>query len=281
MPNTPHGLGYPALSDAVSAYPAVEQANYTILDPGARAVWYVGGDVHITQNAYWDTAQARWEYWGVAVAVRQTFKANGDIEYYDAPSGAAGGDPITWTLRATLKKDGSLFTLQDATLYRAAAGVFASNVGLTRFLYKNPIVLVKRTTTLDITAITETSIDWDSESIDTDGMHDNATNPNRLTATVAGKYLAVLNVRGACIGGVGTGFYPLSIKDNGGNIIALDDLNPYQAGGFQKYGKRSLSGEVSLAAGGWIEATAAKGDTSYLSMQIQIESSFGMHYIGE
>ena len=40
-----------------------------------------------------------------------------------------------------------------------------------------------------ITTNTTTTVTWDSETFDSDGMHDTSTNNSRLTAIVAGKYI--------------------------------------------------------------------------------------------
>lgn len=40
---------------------------------------------------------------------------------------------------------------------------------------------------------TATIVDWDSEDVDTDGMHDNGANPSRITCKTAGKYLFVVD----------------------------------------------------------------------------------------
>jgi len=99
---TTHGLTYPiAATDPVVNYPAQEQINYGILDPSARAVWYVGSDVWITQNAKYDTGAANWKYWnnGRAVAFKFVFStgggALGKIETYYAADGVAG-NVIAW-----------------------------------------------------------------------------------------------------------------------------------------------------------------------------------------
>ena len=71
---------------------------------------------------------------------------------------------------------------------------------------------------LSIPNATLTVLTYDSELTDTDGMHDLAVNPGRLTCKVAGKYLIGGNVL----------FYPnatgpraIQIRHNGSGVIAL------------------------------------------------------------
>ena len=115
MPVTlPHGLIYPiAATDPITNYPAIEQGNYGILDSAARMIWYVGGDNHITQNARYDVVDARWEYWAAGIATRLTLPAAGHFEFYDAPAGAAPGNPITWTLRFMLTMNGDIILIRQ------------------------------------------------------------------------------------------------------------------------------------------------------------------------
>ncbi len=56
-------------------------------------------------------------------------------------------------------------------------------------------VRVFRTSTQSITQNSLTLVSWNSESYDTDGMHDNSTNPERLTVVNAGKYHVSVCIR--------------------------------------------------------------------------------------
>jgi hypothetical protein len=61
--------------------------------------------------------------------------------------------------------------------------------GQNRFRYLNSQARIKRTTNQSISNSTITVISFDAEDIDTDTLHDNSTNPSRITVALAGKYL--------------------------------------------------------------------------------------------
>src|SRR5689334_15642402 len=52
-----------------------------------------------------------------------------------------------------------------------------------------PRCRAKRTTDLSTTSGVVSVVSLDAEDFDTDGMHDNSTNPSRITFTTAGTYL--------------------------------------------------------------------------------------------
>jgi len=53
---------------------------------------------------------------------------------------------------------------------------------------------IKRTTSLSVSNATVTIIDFDAEDWDTDSMHDNSINNNRVTFNTDGKYLLIIHM---------------------------------------------------------------------------------------
>lgn len=61
--------------------------------------------------------------------------------------------------------------------------------GAVSFVSEFPIaVSLKRSSTQSISAAAATAVQWNVEELDTDGMHDNVTNPSRLTCQTQGFY---------------------------------------------------------------------------------------------
>lgn len=96
-------------------------------------------------------------------------------------------------------------------------------------------------------------VPFNSESWDTDNMHDNSTNNSRLTATTAGKY----QINGAIVwstAAVVLDAYLALCKNGVANVVAQVDTpapaadNPAQ----------TISMEVSLAAGDYVELFVAQ-----------------------
>jgi hypothetical protein len=62
--------------------------------------------------------------------------------------------------------------------------------------YKGPPhVQVSNSTDPDIVLETWTGLNWNTEDVDTDGMHEGVSHPSRLTATTAGFYQIFITVR--------------------------------------------------------------------------------------
>lgn len=118
----------------------------------------------------------------------------------------------------------------------------------------------------------EATITWGQEDFDTDNMHDNVTNNERLTAPVAGKYLAVLNVVATTTGGTNAIF---RIKNDTGALQAQGVTTGLMGG-------LSLSVPVSLAAAGYVYATfrtVASGQSA--NIESATLANFSLVYLGE
>lgn len=82
----------------------------------------------------------------------------------------------------------------------------------------------RRTTTQSIANNTQTAVSYTTEDYDTDTMHDNATNPSRITIRTAGKYLICAGVRFAdsSAGALGCTFRLNGVINNYTEIFAKD-----------------------------------------------------------
>jgi hypothetical protein len=84
------------------------------------------------------------------------------------------------------------------------------------FLVAKPAVKVHNSTAQSIPTATWTSITWDTEDLDNDGMHSTSTNAQMLVAATAGWYMVTANAEFAING---TGQRLLRISDGGGITI--------------------------------------------------------------
>ncbi len=107
-------------------------------------------------------------------------------------------------------------------------------------------VQVEKSTHQTITTATLTDLTWDTEIFDTDSMHDNSTNNERLTCNTAGKYLIIFN---AGWQSNATGYRYLSIELNDTTIIAQT-----RGAANVNYGEQSLSCIRNLAVDDYVKA---------------------------
>lgn len=111
-----------------------------------------------------------------------------------------------------------------------------------------------------ITTATETAIVMDGETTDTHVMHDNSTNPSRLTCVRPGNYSICggANYAGSAAGGV----RDIYLRVNGTTRIATaTDGNPTLNGT-----TLSISGMFTLAAGDYVELTTAQNTGGNLNV---------------
>ena len=73
---------------------------------------------------------------------------------------------------------------------------------------------------------TQTFLTFDSERYDTDTIHDTSTNPGRLTATTAGKYLISASIRFAADN---DGYRVFYLRVDGTTFIAIDSKQAVQS----------------------------------------------------
>lgn len=138
-----------------------------------------------------------------------------------------------------------------------------------------PQVRVMPTGVQSINDSSLTKLTFDSETFDTDTLHDNATNNTRLTASITGKYQIYATVSFATNT---TGIRELAIQHNNSNYI-LDDIRA-PITGFNSF--VAVSGVYHLAAGDYIEAVVYQTSTGALNTALNDNRApvFGMSYIG-
>lgn len=135
---------------------------------------------------------------------------------------------------------------------------FNSNIrdGINLFLTP-PACRLRDTSVPDVVTLTWTLRTWGVEDADTEAMHSTGTNPSRITAVTAGRYLAYATVRwedhnvGGNNGGLQVQIRKNSGGGTGGTLVAMHShhgtdnlhLNPY--GG--------VSGHVVLGVGDYLE----------------------------
>lgn len=90
-----------------------------------------------------------------------------------------------------------------------------------------------------------TTVSWDAEDYDTDTMHDNTTNPTRITINTAGKYMIECMLTTTA---TGTGTVRGRINVNGGTTIAYDRIT---SAGFHSL---KMVTTYNFAVGDYIEA---------------------------
>lgn len=124
----------------------------------------------------------------------------------------------------------------------------ASNGG-PRFRHKRSMVAVSRSVAQSIPPNTWTAISWDVEDFDTDNLHDTATNPTRLVAPYAGKYLLTAAAQFST-GGL-TKY--MRVLRSGVNVLGRG------SGGLTA---ASISVVVNMAANDYVEVQVLHGETS-------------------
>jgi len=86
--------------------------------------------------------------------------------------------------------------------------------GQNRFRFLRAMVRARKSSTQSMSADTEAAVTFNTEDYDTDGLHDNSTNPSRFTATIAGKYSFRVTVRSG-----GNTSFRLRLRVNGTTVI--------------------------------------------------------------
>jgi hypothetical protein len=118
-----------------------------------------------------------------------------------------------------------------------------------------------------------------SENIDTDGLHDEVTNPSRITIALTGKYLVEAGVR-FFTGGTGNNNRALSFLLNGTTRVELDVIPPP----VPTIANTFCSGVaiIGLSAGDYIEMQAYQASGGNLNIMILNNfTRFGACYLGE
>jgi hypothetical protein len=91
------------------------------------------------------------------------------------------------------------FRASEYNFRDAVARTSESGTQKNRFRHLNSMAAVIQSGAQTITTTTLTELNFGSEIFDTDTLHDNTTNNMRITAKIAGKYLAIAGVKGELI----------------------------------------------------------------------------------
>ena len=129
-------------------------------------------------------------------------------------------------------------------------------------------VIVRKTVDQTIVTATDTTLTWDTETDDPDGMHDNVTNNNRLTAPVAGIYLAIVCITWDVTAPAGTN-YEVWIRDQGTNIRGKSNAS----GSTQS---QVVSTLVRLALNDWVEVQVHQNSGSNKLIKNFGETNFSL-----
>jgi hypothetical protein len=132
---------------------------------------------------------------------------------------------------------------------------------------------VTKSTNQTIGATSDAIISWDTESYDTDSMHDNVTNNSRITATTAGRYFITTTIK--LTNGIPS-YLRAVILLNGATIIAGNVIN--SLGSAIPY--INVSTLYNLSAGQYVEVQVSNGGatpedvdtvTSHFAVSKQLE----------
>jgi hypothetical protein len=115
----------------------------------------------------------------------------------------------------------------------------------------NPCVLAFNAGNQSINSASPTVLAADSESYDTDTMHDASTNNERITITTAGKYHLTAQVAWASAAGT---YRTIYIKDKNGIVVGQSQIGP--ASGVETH--HECSARVNAAAADWFAVTVAQ-----------------------
>ena len=131
---------------------------------------------------------------------------------------------------------------------------------------------VYRTTSQSIPDSTATVINFDNEEWDTDDIHDNATNPSRLTCKVAGTYLVSGGVQWEANT---TGRRLLAILQNGATVVIQIEATVSAA---NQWGGAIVIGIIPMAVNDYVELRAYQTSGGALSTHATGDGvNFAMH----
>lgn len=127
----------------------------------------------------------------------------------------------------------------------------ATNSVLAAAIGTLPRAKVKRAAAQSISNGTETVFAFDTEEFDTDNMHDNTTNNNRITIVTAGLYQAGLLVNWVAATGVQR---QIALRKNG--VSQVFDIEPVVSGSVGVYTR--VQSPFEMAVGDYFDATGVQ-----------------------
>lgn len=147
--------------------------------------------------------------------------------------------------------------------------------GVNRFRYLNSIARARRDAVQSILDDTVTSIEFDTEDFDTDGIVDvGGANPSRLVVPITGKYIASGT---GSIATNTTGVRACIIKVNGTTEVAVNQQNAPSVA----FAMVVCTPPLSLTAGDYLELQVYQNSGGPLNTQTGGRCSLGLVYIGE
>jgi hypothetical protein len=139
--------------------------------------------------------------------------------------------------------------------------------------HKPPSVKLERTTGQVVYDASAAIIVWDSEVWDTDGMHDNATNQDRITINTPGIYLVIGAVRyNAGISDDSS----VTIWQNGSTFIVRDEGGPANTAG-----GRTVSALVNMNANDYLHLQVYQNNSANTSRTTTSGTFFSAAWIGQ
>lgn len=127
-----------------------------------------------------------------------------------------------------------------------------------------------------VDALGTVAVTWDTETWDTDTLHDTGANTHRLTASIAGKWRIMVQFNGVVDGSGTTGY--LLIRKNGTTEYAREKIS---ISGIPGDDPEHANAIVDLAAGEWVDiAFSCAAGTSTQQTVIAATTWASMHYIG-
>lgn len=198
------------------------------------------------------------------------------------PSGSIGGTITSGTATRLLYVGAGPVLAESANLtydgsdLGLGSGTRARMQSQNRFRYLNSMSRVYRqTTNQTISNNTRTILLFNTEEFDTDTIHDTGSNTGRLTAKLAGKYLATCSVRWAANA---TGDRIVSIKKNGTTLISENCNDSVDANNVLLSGSPVI---VSMAVNDYIEVEVYQDSGGDLDVVLDERTQFAMAYVGE
>jgi hypothetical protein len=139
--------------------------------------------------------------------------------------------------------------------------------------HKPPSVKLERTTGQVVYDASAAIMVWDSEVWDTDGMHDNATNQDRITINTPGIYLVIGAVRyNAGISDDSS----VTIWQNGSTFIVRDEGGPANTAG-----GRTVSALVNMNANDYLHLQVYQNNSANTSRTTTSGTFFSAAWIGQ
>src|SRR5205823_2392809 len=156
------------------------------------------------------------------------------------------------------------------------SGVATYNFGPTRFRHPQSMAKIYHSGVQPVRPATYTTLSFDVDEVNTDGMHQRVANDSRLTARIGGNYLVGYSIQYPANN---VGYRSGRILKNGAASVANLMSVPAVTGDHT-----TLSGQVILAvsAGDYVELQAYQTSESTLNVQAGSQGTwFSMVYLGE